>query len=163
MGVAGSVGSQGVSGPTGPPGSDGDIGDDGSPGSPGPVGPSGSAGTPGVAGPIGPPGQDADTPEEPQIVLLSTSLSVNVKQTEVDFGSTPISETEFIVTDSEVTALSQLIGTVAYEAPTGKDLDELEMDAIDLKFAPGTGQFTLRMKGEEGYLEGKFKVNYIIG
>jgi hypothetical protein len=91
------------------------------------------------------------------------AASVNVKQTEIDFGATPIAESEFTVVDADVSATSQLMGTVAYEAPTGKDLDELEMDAIDLKFQPGTGQFIVRVKGEEGYLHDKFKINYLVG
>jgi len=89
--------------------------------------------------------------------------STNIKQTEIDFGSTPVSEASFIITDADVGAGSQLIGNIAYEAPTGKDLDEVEMDAIDLKFGPGSGQFTLWARGLDGYLADKFKVNYLIG
>lgn len=93
----------------------------------------------------------------------STPGTVNVKQTEVDFGTTPLAEAEFTVVDAEVSGTSQLIGTIAYEAPTGKDLDELEMDAIDVRFAPGAGSFVVRVKGLEGYLHDKFKINYLIG
>ena len=52
---------------------------------------------------------------------------------------------------------------MAYEAPTGKDLDELDMDGLDLKFGPGTGQFTLYARGLDGYVADKFKINYLIG
>ena len=86
-----------------------------------------------------------------------------VKQTEVDFGTLPLYAQEFIVVDSDVTLTSHLIGTVAYVAPTGKDLDEMEMDNIDVKFAPGSGQFTVRVTGEEGYLADTFKINYLVG
>lgn len=89
--------------------------------------------------------------------------AVNIKQTEIDFGSVPVSEASFIIIDADVIASSQLIGNIAYEAPTGKELDEVEMDAIDLKFAPGVGQFTLYATGIDGYLADKFKVNYLIG
>ncbi len=89
--------------------------------------------------------------------------STNIKQTEIDFGTTPISEKEFIITDADVLITSQIIGNVAYEIPTGKELDELEMDAIDLKFAPGAGSFKIYAKGLEGYLHDKFKINYLIG
>ncbi len=89
--------------------------------------------------------------------------SVDIKQTEIDFGATPVAEASFIVTDTSVSTSSQIIGSVAYEAPTGKDLDELEMDAIDLKFAPGTGQLTIYARGLEGYLADKFKINYLVG
>ena len=89
--------------------------------------------------------------------------SVNIKQTEVDFGVLPVSEASFVVTDTDVSAGSQIIGSVAYEAPTGKELDELEMDVIDLKFAPGAGQLTIYAKGLEGYVADKFRINYLVG
>jgi hypothetical protein len=89
--------------------------------------------------------------------------STNIKQTEIDFGPMPVSEAEFTVTDVDVTASSQIMGSVAYEAPTGKDLDELEMDALDLKFAPGSGTLTIRAKGMDGYVHDKFKLNYLVG
>lgn len=87
----------------------------------------------------------------------------SVRQTEIDFGATPVAEASFTVADSTVTALSQIIGSVAYEAPTGKDLDELEMDGIDLKFGPGVGQLTIYARGMDGYVADKFKINYIVG
>ncbi len=87
----------------------------------------------------------------------------NIKQIEVDFGTFPVAEAFFVITDASVLVTSQLIGNVAYEAPTGKELDELEMDSLDLKFAPGAGQFTLYARGLDGYIADKFKVNYLIG
>lgn len=84
------------------------------------------------------------------------------KITEIDFGSTPVAEKEFTITDADVTTDSKIVGCIAYVAPTGKDLDELELDAIDLKFAPGAGQFKIYAKGLEGYVADKFKVFYII-
>lgn len=89
--------------------------------------------------------------------------STNIKQTEIDFGATPVAEASFLITDADVSAGSQLIGSVAYEAPTGKDLDELDMDGLDLKFAPGAGEFTVYARGMDGYIADKFKVNYLIG
>ena len=89
--------------------------------------------------------------------------SVNIKQTEVDFGAAALWEKEFTITDVDVSATSQLIAQVAYEAPTGKDLDELEFDTLDLLCTPGSGQFTLRALGNPGPVGGKFKVNYLVG
>lgn len=87
----------------------------------------------------------------------------SVRQVEVDFGPLPVSEMSFLITDPSVTPTSHIVGTVAYEAPTGKDLDELEMDELDLKFAPGSGQFTLYAVGENGYIADRFKINYVVG
>lgn len=94
---------------------------------------------------------------------LPGASSTNIKQTEIDFGTTPVAEASFTITDADVSAGSQLIGSVAYEAPTGKDLDELDMDGLDLKFAPGVGEFTLYARGMDGYVADTFKVNYLIG
>ncbi len=89
--------------------------------------------------------------------------TLDIKQTEIDFDTMPISEKSFVIIDASVLVTSQLIGNVAYEAPTGKDLDELEMDGLDLKFAPGVGQFTLYARGLDGYIADKFKINYLAG
>lgn len=89
--------------------------------------------------------------------------STNIKQTEIDFGSSGIDTSEFVIMDTDVSSTSQLIGNVAYEAPTNKDLDELEFDQFDLKFAPGSGQFILRITSLNGCVADKFKINYLIG
>ena len=89
--------------------------------------------------------------------------SIVIKQTEIDFGTTGVSEASFLISDPDVATDSRLIGTVAYEAPTSKDLDEVEMDGLDLKFAPGGGQFTLYARGMDGYVSDMFKINYLIG
>lgn len=97
--------------------------------------------------------------------MLSGQQSQNVimKQTEIDFGSTPVSEASFTIGDESVLATSRLSGTVAYEAPTGKDLDELDMDQLDLKFAPGNLAFILYATALHGaYVAGTFKINYQI-
>ncbi len=85
------------------------------------------------------------------------------KQTEIDFGETPVAEAEFTVSDESVTVHSRMSGQISYEAPTGKDQDELTMDSIDLRFAPGDKSFTIYAKGREGYIADKFIVNYLIG
>ncbi len=104
----------------------------------------------------------AAQPSDLTVAQVKTMLGIS-KQTEVDFGATPVSEALFTVTDASVSATSKLTGTVAYEAPTGKDLDELDMDGLDLKFGPGSGQFTVYVRGMDGYIADKFKLNYIVG
>jgi hypothetical protein len=89
--------------------------------------------------------------------------SVISKQTEIDFGTTPVSEAEFTVSDESVTVNSRIIGYVSYEAPTSKDQDEVTMDTLDLKFAPGDKSFTLYARGLEGYVADKFLITYHIG
>jgi|SRR6187399_559904 len=89
--------------------------------------------------------------------------SVLSKQTEIDFGTTPVQEGTFTVADELVTVYSRLSGNIAYEAPTSKDLDEIDMDRIDLVFAPGDKSFTIFAHCLTGYVADKFKVNYLIG
>lgn len=95
--------------------------------------------------------------------FASPTASASISQTEIDFGTTPVAEASFLITDAAVSAASRIIGTVAYVAPTGKDLDELEMDGLDLKFAPGSGQFTLYARGLDGYVADRFLINYQVG
>lgn len=101
-------------------------------------------------------------------VHVDTSIDINgnnliatrYKQTEIDFSTTPIDASGFVIVDAEVTPASIIVGSVAYDAPTGKDLDEMEFDNFDLRFSAGSGQFTLYAKSLEGYVADKFKINY---
>lgn len=94
----------------------------------------------------------------------SGSSNVKVKQTTIDFGTLGVSEASFTISDPDVTPTSNIVGQIAYEVgTTGKDLDEFEMDALDCKFGPGSGQFTLYAVGLEGYIADKFTVSYTIG
>jgi len=108
---------------------------------------------------------DDGVDNEIDVTIASTGGggSANIKQTEIDFGSTPVHEASFVVVDVDVTGGSQLLGQIAYEAPTGGELDDVEMDAFNLRFAPGSGQFTLFISSLEGMVTGKYKVNYLIG
>lgn len=101
----------------------------------------------------------------PQVfpIVIPPAGAVNIKQTEIDFGATPVAEASFVVVDVDVSPSSQIVGVVAYEAPTGKDLDELDVDGLDLKFAPGVGQFMIYARGLDGYVADKFKINYLVG
>jgi hypothetical protein len=58
------------------------------------------------------------------------------------------------------TATFTMTGQVAYLAPTGKDLDELEFDDFDVMFAPGAGTFDLCARALDGLVEGTFKIFY---
>lgn len=91
--------------------------------------------------------------------------AANIKQIEVDFGVTPISEQTFTITDAEALISSQLMATLAYEAPTGKELDELELDdSFSIICAPAAGSFNMKIHSIDGtYLHDKFKINYLIG
>jgi len=49
---------------------------------------------------------------------------------------------------------------LAYVAPTGKSLDELEFDSFDFRAVAGAGSFLLHARSLEGYVADKFKIFY---
>jgi len=99
----------------------------------------------------------------PLLTLTSAFNRANNYQTEIDFGTTGVESNTFVITDANVTTSSIITGCLAYVAPTGKDLDELEMDTFNLFFAPGTGAFTVYVTALQGYVAGPYKLNYHVG
>jgi hypothetical protein len=112
---------------------------------------------------------------DPQEITLGTNLSMSgttlnasggsgtfsVTETEIDFGTTPVPEASFTITDAGISTSSLIIAMMSYEAPTGKEQDELEMDSLILRAVAGTGEFTLYVTSADGsYLADKFKINY---
>lgn len=85
-------------------------------------------------------------------------------QVEIDFGALPIYQKEFTITDSNVLLTSNITASIAYDAPTDKDLDELEMDSIYIICGQATnGTFKMLVRCLDGcYLADKFKINYSI-
>ena len=146
----------------GPPGKDGAAGTPGSPGSPGADGLSGRSGQDGLDGTDGLDGMDSIIPG-PQGPPGAVG-GVNIKETEIDFGSLPVAEGTFIVADSDVTVSSQILAQVAYKAPTGKDLDEIEMDDLEIRCAAASGTFSMFIRAADGsYLADTFIINYLVG
>jgi hypothetical protein len=83
-----------------------------------------------------------------------------ITQTEVDFGNLNY----VIITDANVTATSKITAQLAYDQPTAKDLDEVEMDEIEVICGQcATGSFSMVITSLTGSLYGKFKINYMIG
>lgn len=85
-------------------------------------------------------------------------------QTEIDFGEALyINQKEFIIINDKVKSNSIILASIAYDTPTGKELDELEMDVIEVKAGnPTEGSFKLLVTGTEGSLRNKFKINYTV-
>lgn len=88
---------------------------------------------------------------------------VDMTQVEIDFGTDPIYSKEFTITDAGVSGTSQIMATMALEAPTGKEVDEIEMDMLKLMCQAGSGQFILYAEALEGRVLGAFKINYLVG
>jgi hypothetical protein len=161
QGNPGTAGATGATGPAGPPlpGFDGEHGLD-APIIPGPTGATGDVGPPGRAGEDG---EDAFFLPGPQGATGATGATgasaANVMEVEIDVGSTPVSEARIAAAVTGALSTSKFIGGVAYKAPTGKDLDELEMDALEVKFEPSlfiSNQVFIHIKGLEGYIADTF-------
>lgn len=103
------------------------------------------------------------------IVDLKTYLrSINSpkpKQTIIDFGSALYQTYKiFTIQDNDITEKTTLIeASIPYEAPPGKDLDDVEMDNITVTCGQiQQGSFQVLVRGLEGSLHDKFLLNYII-
>lgn len=88
-----------------------------------------------------------------------------ITEVEIDFGPIPRSDGFFVVLDPRVKLGAHILAEVAYKAPTGKDLDEIEMDDLEIRAgAPSDGVMNLFIHAADGsYLHDKFRVNYELG
>lgn len=85
------------------------------------------------------------------------------KQTEVDFGTTPVEDATFTVADDQVKATSHISAWLSGDTPTGKDADEVGMDALLIVATPsGAGNVSLYIRGLEGYVADTFKIDYVV-
>jgi hypothetical protein len=92
------------------------------------------------------------------------AASTNIKEVEIDFGTTSSHGATFLVTDADVAADSQIMAFQSYQAPTSRDRDENEMDQVHVIAYPVTAStMSLRVAGLIGRVHGKFKINYLIG
>ena len=89
-------------------------------------------------------------------------ITLSIKQTEVDFSNTGVTSKIFTITDATVSSTSNIVATVAYTAPTGRSLDELETYNIIVYCGQAaTGSFQMLVKSSDNLqLTGKFKINY---
>lgn len=93
---------------------------------------------------------------------VAGASNLSIFQTEIDFGTTPVSHAIFTIIDANITTNSYIIGQVAWQAPTNKDIDEIEMDALEIKCQPSGGGFFMYVSSQDGsYLADKFKINYL--
>jgi len=99
---------------------------------------------------------------------LSCGTLINIKKTEgfqveVDFGGLPLAEKTFTISNSKVTTTSVITAEVSYLKPTGKDLDEIEMDSFQVKCGSGNGEFQMTVNTTDGsYLADRFVINYFL-
>lgn len=95
---------------------------------------------------------------------VNSKLVNKSKQVEIDFGPTLYTRYKiFTISDENITEGCNIIASIAYDAPTYKSLDEIEMDPIICTASTTVnGSFKLLVRGLEGSLRNKFKINYTI-
>lgn len=100
------------------------------------------------------------------VIIAGTGATLpHMGQTEVDFGSTGDTYGIFSVADAFAFVGAKITAGIAYDAPTGRELDEVEMEEINCVAGNVTvaGTFSLLVRSMNGSrLHGKFKVNYVI-
>lgn len=84
-------------------------------------------------------------------------------QTELDFGSTPIANKKFTVTDSNITDTMKIMVSISYDIPTGGvDGDAEAFEGMTIMASAGTGQCFIYCSSPFDDLDGKVKVNYMV-
>lgn len=96
--------------------------------------------------------------------VAELNVKSKIKQVEVDFGEIGIADLIHTVYDTDVLVGSKIIPSVAYEKPTGEDLDKLRMEGLNVIAGNvSLGKFELYITPiNGGTLSDKFKINYIV-
>jgi hypothetical protein len=96
------------------------------------------------------------------ITAASGSGSFAMTETEIDFGTTPVRDKTFTVTDGTVTGSSKIAVWPSGNVGTSRVGNDLEWDNLLLGALAGTGQFTLTALALPGPIVGKRKVYYAV-
>lgn len=165
-GTAGAAGAAGATGPAGI-GFPGQDGQDGIDGLQGPQGPQGIAGP---QGPAGPPGQDgadgADGATGPAGPTGPQGPSGgggggSWTEVEIDFGSVPVYEATFTITDAAITSGAVKMAIIPCgKAATGRTADDWQWDGGTFAANPGAGSAACYAAFFPGPVVGKRKLQY---
>lgn len=91
-------------------------------------------------------------------------IPLNFKQVEIDFGAVAVSEKVFTITDPLSVAGVRGQAWQSFDAATGKQADENEMDSIRLIAGQcAAGSFQLYANVVQGFfVQGVYKINYLL-
>lgn len=171
IGQSGPQGIPGATGPTGPAGATGPTGPTGPAGAdsavPGPTGPTGPAGPTGATGPTGPTGPAGATGATgatgPAGPTGPAGAGADWTAVEIDFGTTPVWDKTFTITDAAVTALSNVAAVTSSVTATGRVGNDAVWDSLVLSATPAAGSFELSAMAIPGPIVGRRVVQYQIG
>lgn len=86
------------------------------------------------------------------------TASVAISQTTIDFGTTPINEKTFTITDVSCTATSKLILFIGGVAQTNENYGI----QLNLSYIPAVGSFQITADAGKELVRGQFIINYLI-
>jgi hypothetical protein len=92
-----------------------------------------------------------------------TALGLMWKETEIDFGTKPVWDKTFTITDSSVTSTSHVIVAPSGKVATDRVGNDWEWDGLLMSALPVDGSFILTAFASPGPLVGKRFVQYQIG
>lgn len=81
-------------------------------------------------------------------------------EVEVDFGSTPLFDKTFTITDAAVSGSSVVMAAPSGKVATGRTGNDWAWDGLILSALPGTGNFALTALAVPGPVVGKRKIAY---
>lgn len=92
-----------------------------------------------------------------------SSIAFSSYELELDFGNTPVDAKYFSFSVPGMSKKALISCQTAYDAPTGKDLDELTCDVLSYCCQAMDEAFSIYAHSLTGRVVGKFKVNLSIG
>lgn len=149
-------------------------GDDGQDGErsyiPGPEGPAGPAGPPGSGGGdvAYVPGRDGEDGERSYIPGprgepgAPGGGSGSATEIEVDFGSSPVYDAEFTVTDAAISPTSKVTVVESGNVAIGRVAGDARWDSIQVAALPGSGSAVIYCKANPGPVVGRRKLHYMV-
>lgn len=92
---------------------------------------------------------------------MSYTLPTRMKEVDLDFGSTPVVDKSFTITDTDITTDKVIIVLPSAKPAIGRQGVDFEVDIVQFSASPGSGQLTIYAVCNNGHLTGKRKVIYI--
>jgi len=88
------------------------------------------------------------------------SGTFSVTETEIDFGTTPVTEKSFTITNGAITTSSLVMVSPSGKAATGRVGNDYSWETFSFSVVPGTGKFELTANCSNGSVVGKRKILY---
>lgn len=105
--------------------------------------------------------EDADTALDLRIDALEAAPGTHADTVEHDFGTSPVYDAQFTITDAAITATS-VVSVVPGGAATGRTGDDWQWDGATVGVVPGSGTATCYVTFHPGPIVGPRTFNYTV-